>query len=127
MERTVIETPRVAPAGQAEQPERRRLLAAAATLGVAPWLLSACAAAASAPGGASSTPTSGAVSAARRRLGPLEVYPIGLVADPGAPPIVPIITSSITRSPSSMAASGFVNLAKKMSLAASPAYHMALS
>lgn len=100
MERTVIETPRVAPAGQAEQPERRRLLAAAATLGVAPWLLSACAAAASAPGGASSTPTSGAVSAARRRLGPLEVYPIGLGVQwhpSGAQGVVDLYSSSTTR------------------------------
>ena len=53
---------------------RRRWLAAAATLGVAPWLLAACAQTAN-------SPTAGAAksaSSARRRLGPLAVYPIGL-------------------------------------------------
>lgn len=46
---------------------RRQWLAAAAALGVAPWLLSACAA-----------PATGTSSTVRRRLGPLEVFPIGL-------------------------------------------------
>ncbi|EHR69534.1 putative oxidoreductase, aryl-alcohol dehydrogenase like protein [Burkholderiales bacterium JOSHI_001] len=46
---------------------RRQWLAAAAALGVAPWLLSACAA-----------PAAGAATAMRRRLGPLEVFPIGM-------------------------------------------------
>lgn len=55
-------------------PERRRWLAAAATLGVAPWLLSACAQNASAPRSNAGQTTS----AAHRRLGPLEVFPIGL-------------------------------------------------
>jgi aryl-alcohol dehydrogenase-like predicted oxidoreductase len=50
---------------------RRRLLGAAATLGMAPWLLSACA-------GTSNAPRSASGLAARRRLGPLEVSPIGL-------------------------------------------------
>ncbi|CAD5366654.1 Aldo/keto reductase [Rubrivivax sp. A210] len=55
---------------------RRRLLAAATTLGVAPWLLSACAQTAGAPG---ATPAkTGPSTSARRRLGPLDVYPIGL-------------------------------------------------
>lgn len=49
---------------------RRQLLATAALLGVAPSLLSACASAAT-------TATSAAVGA-RRRLGPLEVFPVGL-------------------------------------------------
>lgn len=63
-----------AAACQVERPDRRHLLACAATLGVAPWLLSACAAAASGTGSRpASTP-----STARRRLGPFEVYPIGL-------------------------------------------------
>jgi aryl-alcohol dehydrogenase-like predicted oxidoreductase len=55
---------------------RRQLLAAAATLGVAPWLLSACASAgeAIAPSRAAGPQTVGL----RRRLGPLEVFPIGL-------------------------------------------------
>lgn len=55
---------------------RRRLLAAATTLGLAPWLLSACAQTAGAPG---ATPTkTGPSTSARRRLGPLDVFPIGL-------------------------------------------------
>jgi aryl-alcohol dehydrogenase-like predicted oxidoreductase len=64
---------------------RRRWLAAAATLGVAPWLLSACAAPAA--GTAASTGTATA-SPTRRRLGALEVFPIGLGVQwhPGRPP-----------------------------------------
>jgi aryl-alcohol dehydrogenase-like predicted oxidoreductase len=50
--------------------ERRKLLMAAATLGVAPWLLSACAGTPAAQRAA----TGGTV----RRLGPLEVFPVGL-------------------------------------------------
>jgi aryl-alcohol dehydrogenase-like predicted oxidoreductase len=46
---------------------RRQWLAAAAVLGVAPWLLSALAA-----------PATGTPSEVRRRLGPLEVFPIGM-------------------------------------------------
>lgn len=55
-----------------ESNARRQWLAAAAALGVAPWLLSACAAPAGAPG------TVSGAQATRRRLGPLEVFPIGL-------------------------------------------------
>jgi aryl-alcohol dehydrogenase-like predicted oxidoreductase len=51
---------------------RRQLLTAAATLGVAPWLLSACAGTSNASRATASGPS------ARRRLGPLEVSPIGL-------------------------------------------------
>ena len=59
--------------------KRRQLLTATAALGVAPWLLSACTTASQ----GSSTGTNGsAVSQSRpserRRLGPLEVFPIGL-------------------------------------------------
>jgi len=67
---------------EVENIHRRHLLAAAAAaLGTAPWLLSACAgtsdaAAASSPHGQGSA--SGAGAAARRRLGPFEVFPIGL-------------------------------------------------
>jgi len=57
---------------------RRQRLAAAAALGVAPWLLSAYAAPAGAPVAATAGPTPGTRSASRRRLGPLEVFPIGL-------------------------------------------------
>jgi aryl-alcohol dehydrogenase-like predicted oxidoreductase len=63
---------------------RRQLLTAAATLGVAPWLLSACAGAsdASAAPAAGSAPGQGSApgpgSATRRRLGPFEVFPVGL-------------------------------------------------
>lgn len=56
--------------------QRRQLLATAAVLGVAPWLLSACAsptAAGSVAAGSAEKP-----SAQRRRLGPLDVFPIGL-------------------------------------------------
>ena len=59
------------------QPQRRQWLTAAATLGVAPWLLSACATAAD--GAAASGASAGAPAAgARRRLGQLEVFPVGL-------------------------------------------------
>jgi aryl-alcohol dehydrogenase-like predicted oxidoreductase len=72
-----------------ERPERRRWLAAAATLGVAPWLLGAAA--------ASAAPSA----TARRRLGPFEVYPIGLGVQwhPGAGPqaVLDQYASSTTR------------------------------
>lgn len=55
---------------------RRQWMAAAAALGVAPWLLSAWAAPAGMPRAAASGSHSGA--ATRRRLGTLEVFPIGL-------------------------------------------------
>ena len=57
---------------------RRQLLTAAATLGVAPWLLSACAGTSHAPRAAAGGPAPSPGSATRRRLGPLEVFPIGL-------------------------------------------------
>jgi aryl-alcohol dehydrogenase-like predicted oxidoreductase len=69
---------------EVENVHRRQLLTAAAALGTAPWLLSACAGTSDAPGAAAagSPPgqrsAPGAVSATRRRLGPLEVFPIGL-------------------------------------------------
>ncbi|CCN17606.1 aldo/keto reductase flags: precursor [Bordetella bronchiseptica MO211] len=75
---------------------RRRLLAAAATLGVSPWLLSACAQAGGAPTAAAGRSTS----AARRRLGPLEVYPIGLGVQwhPSGPQgVVDLYSSRTTR------------------------------
>ena len=78
------------------EPNRRRLLAAAATLGVAPWLLSACARTARAPAATAGQSTS----AARRRLGPLEVYPIGLGVQwhPSGPQgVVDLYQSSTTR------------------------------
>lgn len=63
---------------------RRQLLAAAATLGVAPWLLSACGESSDAPGAPAAGSAAGQAaapaprSASRRRLGPFEVCPIGL-------------------------------------------------
>ena len=75
---------------------RRRLLAAAATLGVAPWLLSACAQ----TGGAPAAATGRSTSSARRRLGPLEVYPIGLGVQwhPSGPQgVVDLYSSRTTR------------------------------
>jgi aryl-alcohol dehydrogenase-like predicted oxidoreductase len=54
------------------------MLTAAATLGIAPWLLTACAASPEAVGaGAAGRAASGRTSA-RRRLGPFEVFPIGM-------------------------------------------------
>ena len=50
---------------------RRQFLAAAAALGVTPWLPSAI-------GAAAAVPAPGTGSTARRRLGPFEVFPIGL-------------------------------------------------
>ncbi len=57
---------------------RRQLLNAAAVLGVAPWLLSACGGTSDAPRASAAGSAPGAGSAARRRLGPFEVFPIGL-------------------------------------------------
>jgi aryl-alcohol dehydrogenase-like predicted oxidoreductase len=58
-----------------EKMNRRQVLTAAAALGVAPWLLSACATSSNAP---AVTPAGGTRSASRRRLGPFDVFPIGL-------------------------------------------------
>lgn len=70
-------TPEAGPDAQAHNPQRRQLLTAAATLGVAPWLLSACASGAS--GAASNAPAlTPQAAGARRRLGPFEVFPVGL-------------------------------------------------
>jgi len=66
------------PADLSSEPRsRRQLLVAAATLGLAPWLLSACAsqAGAGATGPASAAPRA---AGSRRKLGPLNVSPIGL-------------------------------------------------
>ena len=57
---------------------RRQWLSTAAALGVAPWLLSAAAAPTGAPRTAADGPTADARPASRRRLGALEVFPIGL-------------------------------------------------
>jgi aryl-alcohol dehydrogenase-like predicted oxidoreductase len=61
---------------------RRQWLATAASLGVAPWLLSACANTASMPTAGQST------TALRRKLGAVEVFPVGLGCQwrPGAKP-----------------------------------------
>jgi aryl-alcohol dehydrogenase-like predicted oxidoreductase len=60
-----------------ERADRRQLMTAGATLGVATWLLSACAGTSDAAP-ASATGQTSAGSTTRRRLGPLEVFPIGL-------------------------------------------------
>jgi aryl-alcohol dehydrogenase-like predicted oxidoreductase len=58
---------------------RRHLLATAATLGVAPWLLSACASQAASTGNVAGDPaTRQDASGQRRKLGTLEVFPVGL-------------------------------------------------
>jgi aryl-alcohol dehydrogenase-like predicted oxidoreductase len=62
----------------ADPNSRRQWLAAAVALGVAPWLLSACAAPVGAPRAAADGPAPGARTARRRRLGPIDVFPIGL-------------------------------------------------
>lgn len=78
--------------------QRRQLLATAATLGVAPWLLSACASTVDAQGSASSAARAAGT---RRRLGPLEVFPVGLGCQwrPGAAPgvIVDLYSSRFDR------------------------------
>ncbi|MFZ2986900.1 aldo/keto reductase [Ideonella sp.] len=67
--------------------QRRHLMRTAAALGVAPWLLSACASATvgAVASGAPSRPQAAGTS---RRLGPLEVFPVGLGCQwrPGATP-----------------------------------------
>ena len=74
---------------------RRQLLTAAAALGVAPWWLSACGGTSDAPGAPPAAPPGqgsapGAESSTRRRLGPFEVFPIGLGVQwhPGGSPQV---------------------------------------
>lgn len=71
----------------AQGQQRRHLMRTAAALGVAPWLLSACA---SGAGGAvaGSAPSHPQAAGVRRRLGPLEVFPVGLGCQwrPGAQP-----------------------------------------
>jgi aryl-alcohol dehydrogenase-like predicted oxidoreductase len=57
---------------------RRQLLTAAAALGVAPWLLSACGGASDTSGTPAAGSAPGPGSATGRRLGPFEVFPIGL-------------------------------------------------
>lgn len=89
---------------QVDNTRRRSLLTAAATVGVAPWLLSACASpsdmgrAGAASQGLATGPTT------RRRLGPLEVFPIGLGVQwhPGRDPRVvnDLYASSTDRSAS---------------------------
>jgi len=64
--------------GPVDPPLRRKWLAAAAALGVAPWLLAACATPAGTPLATAGAQAPGARSATRRRLGPIEVFPIGL-------------------------------------------------
>lgn len=70
-----------------ENLSRRQWMAAAASIGVAPWLLSACAGSVTKTG-AMDAPSSPHAAGARRRLGPLEVFPIGLGCQwrPGATP-----------------------------------------
>ena len=59
--------------------QRRHLLAAAAGLGVAPWLLSACASQAGVTAGvAGSSAAPKSIAGKRRKLGPLDVFPVGL-------------------------------------------------
>lgn len=68
------------------QMQRRQLMATAATLGVAPWLLSACASAAGTA--TANSPPASQAAGVRRRLGPLDVFPVGLGCQwrPGSTP-----------------------------------------
>lgn len=74
--------PRTSPAPEPQGIPRRQLLATAASLGIAPWLLSACAS----PAGTSAPSPQAA--GQRRKLGSLEVSPVGLGCQwrPGAAP-----------------------------------------
>lgn len=58
--------------------DRRQFLTAAGGFALAPWLLSACAGMSEAPRAPGGVAVSRTESATRRRLGPLEVFPIGL-------------------------------------------------
>jgi aryl-alcohol dehydrogenase-like predicted oxidoreductase len=79
-----------------ERIHRRQWLTATAALGVAPYLLTGCTGTSDAPGGGAAGSASGAAPArepatvARRRLGPFEVFPIGLGVQwhPGGSPQV---------------------------------------
>lgn len=81
---------RNAPSNQEpHSPQRRQLLAAAASLGIAPWLLSACASQAGAPSNAAEgTLTQQRTAGQRRKLGAIDVFPVGLGCQwrPGATP-----------------------------------------
>ena len=75
---------------EVENIDRRQLLTAAAALGIAPWLLSACGGTSDTAGTPAAGSAPGPGSATRRRLGPFEVFPIGLGVQwhPGAIPQV---------------------------------------
>ena len=81
---------------EVESIHRRQWLTAAAALGVAPYLLTGCTGTSDAPGGGAAGSASSAAPArepatvARRRLGPFEVFPIGLGVQwhPGGSPQV---------------------------------------
>lgn len=80
----------------ADHMHRRQLLAAAATLAIGSWLPPAHAQTPNAPGAAANNPSA----ATRRRLGPLEVYPIGLGVQwhPSGPQgVVDLYSSRTTR------------------------------
>jgi len=75
---SIIHSP--TPSGQGPHGlQRRQLLATAATLGIAPWLLSACASqTASTTNGVEGAATQQHTAGQRRQLGPLSVFPVGL-------------------------------------------------
>lgn len=81
---------------------RRQLLTTATTLGVAPWLLSACASQANTPANATTASlTQQGTAGQRRKLGTLDVFPVGLGCQwrPGATPgvVVDSYSSSFDR------------------------------
>jgi aryl-alcohol dehydrogenase-like predicted oxidoreductase len=66
------------PVAEPQSLHRRQVLAAAAALGIAPWLLTAFAGQASAATGETGKSTARQASGLRRKLGKLDVFPIGL-------------------------------------------------
>lgn len=81
--------------------QRRHLLASAAGLGLAPWLLSACANQATASPLGSGSGQHAQPAGQRRKLGPLEVFPVGLGCQwrPGSAPsaVVDLYQSAFDR------------------------------
>lgn len=63
---------------QVQNNQRRQLMLRAAAIGAAPWVLSACAAPVGGSSASIANSNSSPAAATRRRLGPFEVFPIGL-------------------------------------------------
>ncbi|TXT39881.1 MAG: aldo/keto reductase [Comamonadaceae bacterium] len=82
-----------------QSPQRRHLLATAVSLGIAPWLLSACASQAGVTANvAGDSATRQLTAGQRRKLGTLDVFPVGLGCQwrPGSAPGVVVDSYSST-------------------------------